>query len=110
MATNEKGLVDQIRKDIKELWPDSWFFKVVGHPYQMSGVPDILVCIHGRLFAFEVKFQRPGESREHAFGRASVLQWDQIHQLRTAGAVATVVLSSGEVLLAIREALGEIPS
>ena len=32
-----------------------WVFKVHGHPWQRSGIPDILACYGGQLLAIEVK-------------------------------------------------------
>ena len=35
--------------------PETWVFKVHGGPYQQRGIPDILGCRRGRLFALELK-------------------------------------------------------
>lgn len=96
--TNEAGLVAAITRAIKKHFPSAWVFKVHGSPVQMAGVPDLLVCHEGRLLAFEVKFQRPGESREHALSRVSPIQRAQITALQASGATALPVLSPEEVL------------
>lgn len=108
--TNEAGLVRAIVRDIKAAYPDAWVFKVHGNPMQKAGVPDLLVALDGRLVGIEVKFQRPGESSTHAYGRVSELQWSEIESLRVAGCTADAVLSSEEALGLIREATGREPA
>lgn len=105
MPTNETKLVRQIVAGVKAQHPTAWTMKVHGSPVQAVGIPDLLIVVGGRLIAAEVKFQKPGESREHALGRASEVQLRQIKKLRQAGAVAAVVLSLEEVLELIEEAL-----
>ena len=104
--TNEKGVVAAISAAIYAKYPTAWVFKVVGGPFQMSGVPDLLVCVHGLLIGLEVKFQRPGESREAALSRVTPGQRGQIHAIRRAGGYADAVLSVDEALAAIEAALG----
>lgn len=96
--TKERALVAQIKRVVLDRWPDAWVFKVVGHPYQESGVPDLLVCVGGRLFGLEVKLPRPGESREAALRRASAEQLVHLDRIRRAGGVADVVLSVDDAL------------
>lgn len=107
MPTRESGLVAAIVKEIRALYPGAWIFKVVGNPYQMSGVPDLLLCVEGLLIGLEVKFQRPGESRESALSRATPGQVAQIHAIRRAGGYADVVLSVDEALVFIINAVNE---
>lgn len=107
MATNEAGLVREIVRDVQAEYPTAWCHKVHGSPLQTVGTPDLLIVVEGRMVAAEVKHQKPGESREHALGRATPAQLRQIELLREAGAVAGVVLSSGEVLEMIDSALGD---
>lgn len=105
MATNETQLVRLIVREVKRAHPDAWVFKVHGSPLQTVGTPDLLIAVQGRLIAAEVKHQKPGESREHALGRATAAQLAQIAVLRRAGAVADVVLSASEALALIDLAL-----
>lgn len=98
MPSKEGPLVTAITKAVQRAYPSAWTFKVVGSPTQMSGVPDLLVCIDGHLFGFEVKHQKPGESREHALGRATPIQCRQIERITEAGGTARVILSAGEAL------------
>lgn len=111
MPSNESGEVAAIWKAIRREHPKAWVFKVVGNPYQMSGVPDLLVCVEGLLVGLEVKFQRPGESVEHALSRVTPRQWQQIREINEAGGYAAAVLNPAGALAAIREALdGRRPS
>lgn len=101
----ETTLVQNIKRAILGQWPHAWVEKIHGSPYQTAGIPDLLVVVRGRLFAFEVKAQRVGETEQHARGRASTLQLNQIYRLRQAGAYADVILSPAEALDAIRRAI-----
>jgi hypothetical protein len=105
MATNETALVKSIRAAIVRTWPDAWVVKVHGDPYQVSGVPDLLVCVRGRFVGLEVKNQRPGESEHHARERATVHQREAIDLIRKAGGTAGVVLSITEARALIESAL-----
>ena len=104
MAT-EAALVKAIERAIRGKWPDAWTFKAVGHPYQLAGVPDLLVAVEGRLIALEVKWQSPGESKEHARGRATMLQLQEIEKLRRAGCGAEVVVSVEEAMAVVEKLL-----
>lgn len=107
MATSEAKLVTAIVKALAKQYPWAWIFKVVGSPFQMTGVPDLLVCVEGHLFGFEVKFQRPGESQKHALDRATPGQRVQISRLRNAGATADVITSVQEAVATIEAWLTE---
>lgn len=61
-----------------------------------AGVPDLLGCVQGRLFAFEVKREDQVASR---------IQRKTIARLRRAGAISQVIYSAEEAIDAIREAL-----
>jgi hypothetical protein len=105
MAINETALVGRIYKAIMREHPTAWVIKIVGHPHQESGLPDLLAVVEGRAVGLEVKNVRPGETHEHAVSRATPGQLVQITRIRRAGAVAEVVTSSEEALAAIRAAL-----
>jgi len=101
----EGDLVVHIVKAVKEKYPWAWIFKVHGGPMQQAGIPDLLIVVYGLMVGAEVKHRKPGESEEHARGRATPLQREQIRKLREAGAVADVVLSPEETLALIEQAL-----
>lgn len=94
----ETLLVGKIRTAVKRKFPDAMITKLHGGPYQTAGLPDLIVVIDGRIYGFEVKKQRLGESAEHAYGRATLTQRKRLADLRRAGGVGAVVLSVEEVL------------
>lgn len=94
----ETRLVRRIVTAIEDRYPDAWVRKVHGGPYQHAGIPDLLVCVNGKLVGLEVKHQKPGESEGHARGRATELQRAEIKAMYEAGAIAGVVLSVEEAL------------
>ena len=79
----------QIQKrilDYLKTVPNCWVVKVM--TANKNGVPDILVCLHGRFFAFEVKTQT---------GRTAPIQDYQLAQIQAAGGTAAVVRSVEDV-------------
>ena len=97
----ESGLVRAIIRAVLRQHPSAWVFKTVGGPYQVSGVPDLILCVNGRFLAFEVKHQKPGESLAHARSRATPQQRWQLRMIAGAGGTALVVTTADEVLAAI---------
>ena len=72
-----------------------WSLKVHGHPWQRSGVPDIIACVPpGRFLAIEVKMPH---------GRLTPLQKREHVTLTRAGAVHVVAYSVADVEDALRE-------
>lgn len=102
---NETQVVAAIKRRILKEWPGSWVLKVAGGPYQEPGVPDLLACVQGQFIGLEVKHQKPGESRAHALGRASVQQREQIRRIWKADGTAEVVLNPDEAVEVVRVAL-----
>lgn len=102
---NEAGVVGKIREAIRAAYPSSVVFKIHGSPYQEAGIPDLLACVQGYFFGFEVKHQKPGESREHAYGRTTPVQQAQINRINQAGGTALTVLGPDEALAAIAQRL-----
>lgn len=105
MSTKESVLVGKITKAITDKYPRSWVVKIVGNPYQVTGIPDILVCVDGTLVGLEVKRQKPGESEEAARQRCSTQQAFHIQKIEAAGGVADVVLSVEDAIATIERAL-----
>lgn len=106
---NETQVVAAIKRRILKEWPGSWVLKVAGGPYQEPGVPDLLACVQGKFIGLEVKHRKPGESHQHAIGRASVQQREQIRRIWKAGGTAEVVLSPDEAAEVVRVALLRSP-
>lgn len=105
--TNEAGLVRAITREIARTYPDAWVFKTVGSPLQVSGIPDLLLSVQGRFIGMEAKFQRPGESRNHALGRVTMQQRGQIKKINDSGGTAGAVLSVEDALDLIEKALSQ---
>ena len=82
----EKSITKSIQSWLKTQ-PYVWQFKVHGGPYQTAGIPDIVGCWKGRMFALEVKAQR---------GVATVLQTKTLEKIAEAGGVSGVVRSLDE--------------
>lgn len=72
--------------------PRCFVWKTHGGMYGTAGIPDIIACIDGRFYAFEVK--QPG-------GRITRLQEVTLEKLRAAGGVAVIVTSVDEVKRAL---------
>lgn len=101
----EAQLVRNIVKAIRQNYPHAWIHKVVGNPYQQTGVPDVLVLVNGRLVGLEAKYQRAGESAQHARDRATPGQLKQIEAIKRAGGHGAVVLSVDDALATIRHTM-----
>lgn len=102
---NETALVGAIGKAIVKEHPTAFIIKVHGGPMQEPGLPDLLLCIEGHFFGFEVKHQKPGESEEHARERATPLQRIKIQRINAAGGTGRVILTPEEALDVIKHTL-----
>lgn len=98
----ETILVAAIRKDIQDRYRGCLILKIHGGPFQIAGIPDLLVFYAGRTVALEVKCQRPGEGREHARGRVTAVQRKMISDFRKVGITADCVTSAAEALAVIQ--------
>lgn len=83
----ESVIVRKILQYLKTL-PDCFAWKEHGGMYGTAGIPDIICCMDGRFFAFEVKNEN---------GKATKLQEATIRKIRAAGGTAAVVRSVEEV-------------
>lgn len=102
---NETALVGAICKAIKQEYPTVFYIKVHGGPMQEPGLPDLLLCIFGYFFGFEVKHKKPNESEEHARERATPLQRIKIQRINASGGVGRVILTPEEALETIASSL-----
>lgn len=100
---NETQLTARIVAAIEREYPSAWVLKVHGNGYQRVGIPDLLVCVAGRLVGLEVKHQKPGESVEHLLGRVRAVQAAEIDKLRRAGATAAVVWTVEQALAEVAQ-------
>ena len=83
----ERDIVAKIRNYLKTV-PDCFFWKEHGGKYGTAGIPDIIACINGHFFGFEVKTEN---------GKPTVLQEAMIRKILRAGGTAAVVRSVDEV-------------
>ena len=84
---SEKDITNKILKYLKAQ-PHAFAWKEHGGPYGTSGLPDIIACIGGRFYAFEVKAP---------VGRLTHLQGATIEKINAAGGVAHKVTGLEEV-------------
>jgi len=92
----EADIVRAILKHLKTV-PDCFAWKEHGGMYGTAGIPDVIACIGGRFFAFEVKT---------ATGKATDLQKATIHKIQKCGGQAGIVRSVEEVKAVLEEVLG----
>ena len=83
----EKDIVKAIMKYLKTV-PRCFAWKEHGGMYGTAGIPDIIACVDGRFYAFEVKTET---------GKPTKLQEATIRKILKAGGVAVIVRSVNEV-------------
>ena len=83
----ELDIVKAIMKYLKTV-PGCFCWKEHGGMYGTAGIPDIIACINGRFFGFEVKNED---------GKPTKLQEAAIRKILAAGGTALVVRSVDEV-------------
>lgn len=83
----EADIVKAIMRYLKTV-PRCFFFKEHGGMYGTAGIPDIIACIDGHFFGFEVKKD---------IGKPTKLQEAVIQKILAAGGTALVVRSADEV-------------
>ena len=87
MRMAERDIVAKIRNYLKTV-PHCFFWKEHGGKYGTAGIPDIIACIEGHFFGFEVKTDK---------GKPTVLQEATIRKILRCGGTAAVVRSVDEV-------------
>lgn len=86
MATTPEGRVKQaVVKQLKMFGEDLYYFFPATGGYGKSGVPDIMGCVNGRMFAIECKAGK---------GVPTALQNREIHRINMSKGVAWVVNES----------------
>lgn len=83
----EKELVAKILRYLKTV-PRCFAWKEHGGLYGTAGIPDIIACIDGRFYAFEVKTPE---------GKTTKLQDATIRKILACGGTVSVVRSVDEV-------------
>ena len=88
---NESDIVKAIMRYLKTV-PGCFFWKEHGGMYGTAGIPDIIACIGGHFYGFEVKTGK---------GKPTKLQEAVIRKIIAAGGTALVVRSVEEVWAAV---------
>lgn len=91
----EKDIVKAIMKYLKAV-PRCFAWKEHGGMYGTAGIPDIIACINGHFFGFEVKTES---------GKPTKLQEATIRKILAAGGTALVVRSVDEVRTVVNGSL-----
>ena len=91
----ESDIVKAIMKYLKAV-PRCFAWKEHGGMYGTAGIPDIIACINGRFFGFEVKTED---------GKPTKLQEATIRKILAAGGTALVVRSVNEVRTVVNGSL-----
>ena len=89
----EKDIVEKIKRYLRTV-PECFFWKEHGGQFGTAGIPDLIACIGGRFYAFEVKTPK---------GKVTKLQEATIRKIRKAGGVAAVVHSVDDVKKLLEE-------
>ena len=89
----EKDIVNAILRYLKTV-PFCFAWKTHGGLYGSSGIPDIIACVGGQFFAFEVK--QPG-------GKLTKLQETTMRKINGAGGKAYKVTCVEEVRVILSE-------
>lgn len=91
----EKDIVKAIMKYLKTV-PNCFCWKEHGGMYGTAGIPDIIACINGHFYGFEVKTDS---------GKPTKLQEATIRKILATGGTALVVRSVDEVRTAVEGSL-----
>lgn len=89
----EKDIVRAILQYLRGL-PRCFAWKTHGGMYGTAGIPDVVACIDGRFYAFEVK---------QTSGHLTRLQEHTLGKIRAAGGAAEKVVSVGDVKRVLAE-------
>jgi hypothetical protein len=81
----------RLEKDVGGYW-----FKVWGGPFQKAGIPDLIGCVQGLFFGFEIK---------EPDGSSSELQEDERVEINEAGGCAAVVVEPDHAVKLVRDAI-----
>ena len=91
----EKDIVKAIMNYLKAV-PNCFCWKEHGGMYGTAGIPDIIACINGHFYGFEVKTES---------GTPTKLQEATIRKILAAGGTALVVRSVDEVRAVVNGSL-----
>ena len=86
MISSETNFKRKTLKYLRDHYPNDWFFK--SSEKFISGIPDILACINGKFFAFELKV---------GSNKPTLLQAHVINKIRKAGGAAGVAYTIQDI-------------
>lgn len=89
----ESDIVKAILKYLKTV-PCCFVWKEHGGMYGTAGIPDIIACIDGRFYGFEVKTEK---------GKATALQEATMRKIQKCGGQAVIVRSVEDVKAVLKE-------
>ena len=92
-SLKEADIVRTILRYLKTV-PNCFCWKEHGGMYGTAGIPDVIACIGGRVFAFEVKTEK---------GKATALQESVLRKIQKCGGNAAIVRSVEEVKRMLEE-------
>jgi hypothetical protein len=93
----ESRLQLRIRKGLQREVGGKWF-KVHGGPFQSAGLPDLIGCVDGLFFGFEVKLPNDPKSKPTALQLATIAEY------QSEGGYVCVVESLEEAVAVVRAA------
>ena len=91
----EADIVKKILKYLKSI-PGCFCWKEHGGMYGTAGIPDVIACINGHFYGFEVKT---------VTGSPTKLQEATIRKIAESGGTATIVRSVDEVRAVVKGAM-----
>jgi hypothetical protein len=100
-VTPEGHLTKQVTDWLKRLKSQGqpvWWMKVHGHGFQSAGVPDLILCLAGRLLGLELKAGR---------NKPTALQCEVMKRIEAAGGRACAVWTLEEAQREVWNVLGE---
>lgn len=87
----QRKIRQTLEREVGGVW-----FKTHGGPFQDAGLADLIGCVEGLFFAFEVK---------EPDGDPSELQLDFIKDIEEAGGIAAIVIDGEDAVHLVRHAL-----
>jgi hypothetical protein len=90
---NETQLTAKVKRTIKRKFPHAWVYKTSDR--FTSGIPDLIICMHGLFFAFEMKVGK---------NKATPIQQHTLDQIRAAGSNAIVAYAVEDVIAILDDA------
>lgn len=91
----ETRLQQRIRKELIKAVGGKWI-KIHGSSFQEAGQPDIIGCVEGQMYGFEVKLP--------FVGRPSALQLETLDEWRQEGAIACIVETPAQAIALVKAA------